>query len=113
MTSINDVKVYSKTKGELIQKIEELVAKNNLQTEIKNLLTKWLQWERINDENIKLEELSDNDFYRAFCDSRGIFGIQVWKQDGNFKILQYDKYLSEAYKLYDTQLTTILDNEKE
>ena len=72
--------IFSKTKSDLIEKINKYIEDNEIEESYKTCLQQWIQWFNRNIGKISIVDLSDTEyFYRAYY-NEGTFGIQVWKE---------------------------------
>jgi hypothetical protein len=96
---MESVKLYSKNKKELNEKVVALIDDKQLDLKYRVTLKAWHKWFTMIYENLELPTLETNEFFRAYYSHPHYYAIQIWRTHPvNKQIRQY------VYTLYSNQL---------
>lgn len=108
VNSMNELIIFSKTKTELINKVNSYLNDDEIEEYYKKCLLKWKEWFNDNEDKIVLSDLCGSDcFYRAYYND-GVLGIQRWKESDNETVIwERNIYTSKADILDDEETIVI------
>lgn len=86
--------LYPKNFKQLHMKVLGLLGSDILD-KYKEMLKDWMLWYEKVSVEINLPVLKKNEFIRAYCQKPNIFGIQIWKKNGDERIWVSNVYMND------------------